>query len=80
MDNQHLRRLILRNFRSHENLKLAFDSNFIFFSGPNGIGKTNILESLSLLSPGRGLRRAPFEQFRNFKAVSYTHLTLPTKA
>ncbi len=64
MDNQHLRQLWLRNFRSHQNLKLDFDLNFIFFSGPNGIGKTNILEAISLFSPGRGLRFANIEELR----------------
>jgi len=64
VDNQHLRRLRLRNFRSHESLDLDFNSNFIFFSGPNGIGKTNILEAISLFSPGRGLRFANVDELR----------------
>ena len=64
MDNQHLRSLRLRNFRSHESLNLEFNSNFIFFSGPNGIGKTNILEAISLFSPGRGLRFANSDELR----------------
>ncbi len=64
MDNQHLRSLRLRNFRSHESLDLEFNSNFIFFSGPNGIGKTNILEAISLFSPGRGLRFANSDELR----------------
>ena len=65
MNNQHLRQLRLRKFRSHENLELKFDSNFIFFSGPNGIGKTNILEAISLFSPGRGLRFANIDELRS---------------
>ena len=65
MNNQHLRQLRLRKFRSHENLELKFDSNFIFFSGPNGIGKTNILEAISLFSPGRGLRFASIDELRS---------------
>jgi len=64
VDNQHLRSLRLRNFRSHESLDLEFNSNFIFFSGPNGIGKTNILEAISLFSPGRGLRFANSDELR----------------
>lgn len=59
--------LKLNNFRSYENLDCTFRGCSVVLLGSNGSGKTNILESLSLLSPGRGLRRAPFEQFRNFK-------------
>ena len=58
MDSLNLQNLKLRNFRSHKILDLNFNSNFIYFSGPNGVGKTNILEAISLLSPGRGLRGA----------------------
>ena len=75
MDNQHLRRLILRNFRSHENLNLVFDSNFIFFSGPNGIGKTNILESISLCSPGRGLRFANVDELKLISGSGNWHIS-----
>jgi len=53
-----LSRLILTNFRNHPALDLDIDSDFIVFSGSNGIGKTNILEAVSMLAPGRGLRRA----------------------
>ena len=58
MNNLNLKKLKLRNFRSHESLDLDFYSQFVFFSGPNGVGKTNILEAISLFSPGRGLRSA----------------------
>lgn len=45
-------------FRSHRAAELDFDGRPVAISGPNGAGKTNILEAISLLSPGRGLRRA----------------------
>lgn len=51
----------LLHFRSHRKLELELDERPVALYGPNGIGKTNILEALSLLSPGRGLRRASAE-------------------
>lgn len=50
--------LRLSHFRSHKLATLSVDPRPIAIYGPNGAGKTNILEALSLLSPGRGLRRA----------------------
>ena len=51
-------RLVLTDFRNHEDAVLAPGAGFVVLSGENGAGKTNILEALSLLAPGRGLRRA----------------------
>jgi DNA replication and repair protein RecF len=45
-------------FRSHMRTGLKFDGRPVVVHGANGAGKTNILEAVSLLSPGRGLRRA----------------------
>lgn len=53
--------LSLSHFRSHRATRLAFDGRPVAIVGPNGAGKTNILEAVSLLSPGRGLRRAAAE-------------------
>jgi len=54
----HLTRLICRDFRNHADLELALGSRFVALVGENGAGKTNLLEAVSLFSPGRGLRRA----------------------
>ncbi len=51
-------RLILQDFRSYQALDLPIGGQIIALVGENGAGKTNILEALSLFSPGRGLRRA----------------------
>lgn len=53
--------LALSHFRSHLGTRLALDGRPVAIVGPNGAGKTNILEAVSLLSPGRGLRRAATE-------------------
>ncbi|SIS82572.1 DNA replication/repair protein RecF [Phaeovulum vinaykumarii] len=53
-----LAHLTLAQFRSHARLSMDLDGRPLAIFGPNGAGKTNILEAVSLLSPGRGLRRA----------------------
>ena len=55
--------LTLSHFRSHRLTRLALDGRPVALHGSNGAGKTNILEAVSLLSPGRGLRRASAEEF-----------------
>lgn len=53
-------RLTLTQFRNHAHTSLSIQARHVAFTGPNGAGKTNILEALSLFSPGRGLRRARY--------------------
>ncbi len=53
-----VRRLMLRDFRSYAALDLKIEGRLVVLCGENGAGKTNLLEALSLLAPGRGLRRA----------------------
>lgn len=53
--------LSLSHFRSHRSAQLQLDGRPVAIHGANGAGKTNILEAISLLSPGRGLRRAAAE-------------------
>ncbi|KPA19998.1 DNA replication and repair protein RecF [Shimia sp. SK013] len=53
--------LTLSHFRSHKMGTLETDGRPVAIYGPNGAGKTNILEAVSLFSPGRGLRRASAE-------------------
>ena len=50
--------LRLIDFRSYTSLDARFQPGIVAFYGANGAGKTNLLEAISLLSPGRGLRRA----------------------
>jgi len=58
-----VRRLMLRDFRSYAALDIAFEGPLIALTGENGAGKTNLIEALSLFSPGRGLRRAELAEF-----------------
>jgi len=51
-------RLTVQNFRCYERLRLETDLRPVVLTGPNGVGKTNLLEAVSFLAPGRGLRRA----------------------
>ena len=51
-------RLRLNDFRSWESLEAPFTAPIVVISGENGVGKTNLLEAISLLGPGRGLRGA----------------------
>ena len=53
-----VRRLILTNFRNYATLTLQAPQSPVVLFGRNGTGKTNLLEAVSLLSPGQGLRRA----------------------
>ena len=52
-------RIALADFRNHAASALENPARFNLLVGENGAGKTNVLEALSLLAPGRGLRRAP---------------------
>lgn len=53
--------LKLSSFRNYTGLSLALDGRPVVLTGQNGAGKTNLLEAVSFLSPGRGLRRAKME-------------------
>ncbi len=52
-------RLTLTDFRNYREATLGPGPGFVLLSGPNGAGKTNVLEAVSLLTPGRGLRQVP---------------------
>lgn len=52
-------RLSLTDFRNHRDALIEAGAGFVLLSGPNGAGKTNVLEAVSLLTPGRGLRQVP---------------------
>ena len=57
--------LRLTHFRNYTSAELIADGAIIVLTGANGSGKTNLLEALSLLTPGRGLRRANLNEVCN---------------
>ena len=57
-----IKSLKLINFRSHSNFSLSLSGKPLAIIGDNGAGKTNILEAISLLSPGRGMRNSKFSE------------------
>ncbi len=62
--------LQLHHFRSYDAAKMGdVASGLIVLTGPNGAGKTNILEAVSLLTPGRGLRGAANEDIQKKDAA-----------
>jgi DNA replication and repair protein RecF len=58
---RHISRLRLTAFRNYASAALDLDERHVVLTGPNGSGKTNLLEAVSVLSPGRGLRGASFD-------------------
>lgn len=57
-----IRRLTLTDFRNYVSLRLETGAQLVALTGANGAGKTNILEAISLLAPGRGLRGVSFDE------------------
>ncbi len=52
--------LKLHDFRNYASVALGLDDRHVVLTGANGAGKTNLMEAVSFLSPGRGLRRAAY--------------------
>ena len=61
-------KLRLSHFRNYSNLLWEPCSDLLVLTGENGSGKTNLLEAVSLLTPGRGLRSAPLVQLGQFES------------
>jgi DNA replication and repair protein RecF len=57
-----VRQLRLTDFRNYRQLRLDCGTEPVVLVGPNGSGKTNLIEALSFLAPGRGLRRARLDE------------------
>ncbi len=71
--------IILNDFRNFSNLNVSFHRNLNIFYGENGSGKTNLLESISLISKGRGIRNSSLsnlikKQTKNFYIKSFIEI------
>ena len=61
-----LRSIYLKNFRSYKKLNIKIDNvKFVILTGKNGIGKTNLLEAISFLSPGKGFKNSKINEIIN---------------
>ncbi|VBB69493.1 DNA recombination and repair protein RecF [invertebrate metagenome] len=65
-------RITLTNFRNYEKLHLKVTEQPIVLTGTNGIGKTNLIEAVSFLTPGRGLRRARLSEIARHGTSSWS--------
>ena len=65
-----LSKLVVDNFRNYQRANLQIDAPSVVLIGPNGAGKTNLLEAISLLTPGRGMRRARHKHWPNASSQS----------
>lgn len=65
----HVKRLFLTDFRSYADAMIAPGEGFVILTGDNGAGKTNLLEAVSLLVPGRGLRGASLSEMARRKGA-----------
>ncbi len=63
--NTRIDKISLINFKNHLNTNLKDLSSFVVLNGNNGSGKTNILEAISLFSPGRGIKNSRFTEIPN---------------
>ncbi|HEY6994858.1 MAG TPA: DNA replication/repair protein RecF [Xanthobacteraceae bacterium] len=61
MASARIRRLTVTNFRSYRSAQVDAGAELVVLVGANGAGKTNLIEAISFLAPGRGLRRATLE-------------------
>lgn len=56
-----INKLFLLNYRNHKKVKIEVNKNIVLLVGKNGSGKTNILESVSLLASSNGMRNSNFK-------------------
>ncbi len=76
-----IERLALTDFRNYRSAVIEPGADLVVLTGDNGAGKTNLLEAISLLSPGRGLRRATLDRLAREDSAGFAiHARLETPA
>lgn len=75
-----VKRLTLTDFRNYAFLRILPELCPIVVTGENGSGKTNILEAISMLSPGRGLRGARLADIKRLSPAVVTNDYVPSNA
>jgi len=66
-----IKKAVLKNFRNFELLDICFNSEMNFITGSNGSGKTNIIESISVLSQLKSFRNADERSIIKWGSDSY---------
>lgn len=64
----HVGRVTLTNFRNYTDISLRFADSPVILTGANGSGKTNFLEAISLMVPGRGMKKTPLADLQKHGA------------
>lgn len=64
-DYNYINRLRVRSFRAHNDISFEPGSASVLILGSNGVGKTSILEAISIFSYGKGIRNARFYDMIN---------------
>lgn len=72
-------RLTLTDYRNYPTLRIETDIEPIVITGENGSGKTNILESLSFLTPGRGLRGTKLSDIKRIGTSPFASIQKETE-
>ena len=70
-DYNYIKSLRLKSFRSHNDIIIEPDKSSVLIVGSNGVGKTSILEAISIFSYGKGIRNAKFYDMINKQGSSF---------
>ena len=71
INNNYINKITLSNFRNYKQFELQCSELPVVILGKNGTGKTNILEAISLLSPGRGMRSAQLQDIGYYRNTNW---------